>query len=257
MRTLYLAVKKLTVGAILCFFIALNAFADLETLLSDEIKAFKNGLEVKQDIELIALADLLSGSGISDDELYSVVEERTRNEYAKHISNPRDKQVAKNFNALMRAYGSFGKLESSEFIISVVSSSKSRGVSNRAHRLHPKLGWFKRRNELMQNKAYYKEGQDLMTHRFMGLINDSDPSMRRWASEEIKRRGGTEGVVYSAMANTLKEEGKNIKSASHLDSLAWYCKILAKFSPQEHGDLLLEIQSGGGYHKKLKKYARF
>ncbi len=257
MKILYMVVNKVIVTTMLSFFIALNAFADLEALLGDEVNGFKNGMKVKQDAELIALANLLVGSGITDDELYSIVEKRTKDEYSKHISNPRAKQVAKTFNALIRAYGSFGRSESRDFLINVVSSSRSRGVVGRAQRLYPKLAWFKKRNELMQDKTYYKEGQALMTHRFLGLVNDSDPTMRRWASEEIKRRGGTDGVVYNVMANTLKEEGKSIKSNSHLDSLAWYCKILAKYSSQEHGDLLLAIQSDSGYHKKLKKYARF
>ena len=257
MSALYVMIKNVMSIMVLSFFIVLNAFADLDTLIEKETEMFKGGIGLKQDQELIALADLLTGSGLNDDGLYKAVEKRTKEEYAKHLDNPKEKQTANNLNALIRAYGSFGRGESQDFIVSLASSAKSRGVRNRAHRLNKKLDWFSKRNELMQDRSYYKPGQDLMTHRFMALVVDSDPRMRRWASEEINRRGGTGDIVYVAMANILKEEGKNFESGDHLDSLAWYCKMLAKYKPAENAELLSSIQSDKGYNKKLRKYARF
>ncbi len=241
----------------LIVFFTKNVFADLNSLVEAEIEMFKDGIQNKFGHELIDLADLLTGTGLTDEKLFRLVEERTKSEYSAHLFSPRDKYVARNLNALVRAYASFGREESRDFIVDLVDTSNSRGVRNRAHRLHPKLDWFKQRNKLMQNRNYYKEGQDLMTHRYMSLVKSSDSRMRRWAAEEIKRRGGTEQIVYLAMGEILKEEGKNIRSNVHLDALAWFCRILAKYDTENHKELLLAIQKDSGYHKKLQKYARF
>ena len=244
--------------SVLIFFSACSSQAadsGLEERLTQEIARFEDGIENKQGPELIAEADLLTGRGFTDPNLYEVVEKRTKEEYARHLASPRDKQIARNLNSLVRAYGSFGNTDSQAFIQSLVSTAKSRGVRNRAHRLHPKLGWFKKRNELMQNKAYYNDDQKLMTHRFMGLILSNDYSYRRWGSEEINRLGGSEDIVYQAMANTLREEAKNIQNDLHLDSLAWFCKILARYDSANQKELLTMITSDKNYHRKLRKYA--
>lgn len=236
---------------------AQSAIASVEERIKAEIATFKEDIQTESSVKLITTADLITGSGLSDEALYKVVEARTKQAYEAHMANPKDKQLARDLNALVRAYASFGKSDSRDFIVNLVSTSKSRGVRNRAHRLHPKLYWFKKRNELMQDTTYYKEDQDLMTHRFMGLVKSEDPTLRRWAAEEIVRRGGTEEMVYTAMDEILKAEAGDIKSDMHLDSLAWFCKILARYDLENHKETLLSIQNDPKSHKKLKKYASF
>lgn len=257
---LNLRYRSFALFVIFSFVISGNVIADVNPLLEAEVHRYKSELEQKSGKDLIVLADLLSGSGIGDDELYEVVESRTKQEFEYHVENPKDRVSAKVLNSLLRAYASFGREESRSFLVGVVEKSKSRGVRNRAHRLQPKLGWYAERNKLMQDFSGYKAGEDLMTQRYINLLASDDDRLGRWAAEEIDRRKGAENRVYQTLAALIEKNAlaaSSKPSAVRLDAYAWYCKILARYDAENNKDLLLEIQKNKSYHKKLKKYARF
>lgn len=231
---------------------------DLQSRLQAELDTYKQEIETLSGEPLIKSADLITGSGLSDPALYAVVEAKTKALISEHEAKPRDNVVEEELNAMIRALGSMSK-NSRDLIIGLVESSSSRGIRNRAHRLHPKLDWFAQRNTVMQKTDTYQPGQDLMTHRYLNLLADSDYTFGRWALEELDRRGGGEPIVYKKMGEILAQEKSEIKNAVHLDYLAWICKVLARYDATNSAELLKSIQNDPNKDKnmkKLKKYAK-
>lgn len=232
---------------------------DLPSRLQAEADQFKQDIETLRGQQLIDAADLLTGTGLTDQALYETVKAKTTSLISEHEAMPKEKLIAEELNAMMRAMGSMN-IESSSIIVGLVDSSTSRGVRNRAHRLHPKLQWFAQRNAIMQKPDYYKPGQDLMTHRYINLLTSNDSTMGRWALEEIDRRRGAEKAVYSKMREILEKDKESIKDDTHLDYLAWICKLLGRYDRNDSATLLQSIQNdkrNDKYFKKLKKHSRF
>jgi hypothetical protein len=231
---------------------------DLQARLQEETAIFKQEIESFRGASLIKTADLLTGSGLSDSDLYAVVEAKTKLLISEHDAKPKDKVVAEELNALIRALGSMGTA-SRELIAGLVESSGSSGIRNRAHRLHPKLDWFAKRNAIMQKPDTYQSGQDLMTHRYLNLLMSDDNVFGRWAMEEMARRGGAEPIVYDKMREILAQEKTSIKSDIHLDYLAWICKLLSQYDAANSAELLNSIKNNPAKDKnakKLKKYVK-
>lgn len=231
---------------------------DLQSRLDAELAAYKQQIETLGGEQLIKSADLITGSGLSDPALYAVVEAKTKLLISEHQANPKNKVVAEQLNALIRTLGSMSK-NSRDLIIGLVESSSSRGIRNRAHRLHPKLDWFAQRNLVMQQTDTYQPGQDLMTHRYLNLLSSNDYTFGRWALEELDRRGGAEPIVYKKMGEILTREKHAIKNDVHLDYLAWICKLLSRYDSVASADILKSIQNDPAKDrnfKKLKKYAK-
>lgn len=228
---------------------------DLPGRLQAELDTYKNQIETLRGQPLIDVADLITGSGLNDSTLYVAVETKLNSLIAEHRAKPKDKLVAEEVNAMMRTLGSMN-LKSEAVINNLLQTSTSRGIRNRAVRLLPKLVWFHERNLLMQKPDFYEPGQDLMTHRYLNLIISDDPRNSRWAAEEIYRRGGAEPVVYRKMAEILAQQQLAIKDDVHLDSLAWFCKILATYDAANSAELLSSIRTNPRTDKKLKKYAK-
>lgn len=242
----------------LCCLYAQAATNDLPARLQTEINTFKTEIETLRGQQLIDSADRLTGTGLSDPALYIIVDAKTKSLIEEHTAKPKDKLVAEELNSMIRALGSMST-KSRDLIIGLVESSSSRGIRNRAHRLHPKLDWFAQRNLIMQKPDFYQPGQDLMTHRYLNLLASDDASMGRWALEELDRRGGSEPIVYAKMREILSQQKSNIKNNIHLDYLAWICKLLSRYDSANSADLLKSIQndpSNDKNIKKLKKYAK-
>ena len=244
--------------ALCCVSYAQAAASDLAERLQAEVNAFKSEIESSRGHKLIGVADRLTGTGLSDPALYAVVEAKTKALMSEHQAKPKDKMVAEELNSIIRALGSMGT-GSRDLIVDLVENSSSRGIRNRAHRLHPKLDWFAQRNSIMQKPDYYQPGQDLMTYRYLNLLDSSDYTFGRWALEELDRRGGAEPLVYAKMRDILAQGKESIKSPVHLDYLAWICKLLSRYDADNSRELLTSIKNDSRsdkYFKKLKKYAR-
>lgn len=235
-----------------------SATNDLASRLQAEIDGYKQSIATLRGQALMGSADLLTGSGISDSQLYAVVEAKTKELIAEHEAKPKDKIVAEELNAVVRALGSMSP-KSKDIIVGLVESSSSSGIRNRAHRLHPKLDWFAQRNAIMQKPDFYQPGQDLMTHRYLNLFTYGDYRFSRWGFEELDRRGGAEPVVYKKMAEILVQQKDNIKDAEHLDYLAWITKLLSRYDSTNSAELLKSIKNDprkDKFFQKLKKYAK-
>lgn len=231
---------------------------DLPARLQTEVNTFKTEIETLRGQQLIAVADRLTGTGLSDPGLYAVVEAKTKLLISEHEANPKDKTVAEELNSMIRTLGSMGT-SSRDMIAGLVKSSKSRGVRERALRLQSQMDWYVQRNTIMQKTDLYQPGQDLMTYRYLNLLTSGDPAMGRWGMEELERRKGAEPVVYDKMREILAAEKSAIKDGVHLDYLAWICKLLVRYDAANSTELLKSIQNDPGQDrniKKLKKYAK-
>ena len=248
-------IKYVIVSILLSVFSCSAIANDLDERLKNEVDAYILQINSLSGKELIAAADLITGSGVSDSRLFDVVEKKVTALFEQHKSTPRDKDVARELSAMLRTMGAMSN-QSEALIQRILSEAKSRGVRNRAKRMLPKLSWFMRRNEVMQNAAPYQEGQDIMTHRFFNLVVSDDPTLNRWAAEEMFRRGGSEPVVYKAMAEKVSKEMHAIKNDIHLDALAWFCKTLREYDLPNSAALLTTVSGHPNTHKKLRKYSR-
>ena len=229
--------------------------SDLQEKLQAEVDGYIAKVGTLRGDRLIQTADLITGAGLSDARLYSAVESKVNALVDEHQTNPKGKMIAKELNAMMRALGSMDP-KSKEIISNLLENSTSRGIRNRAVRLLPKLNWFAKRNKVMQKPDFYQPGQDLMTYRYLNLITSDDPQISRWGAEEINRSGGAEQVVFRKMAEIIDQQKLNIRNDIHLDSLAWFCKILRKFDLSNSRELLNSIRNNPSTHKKLKKYSK-
>ena len=186
--------------------------------------------------------------------MYEQLEAEVEKSFNRHLANKKDKLEAQVLNSLIRAYASMGYPESEAWVVKLREDSKSRGVRNRAHRLVRKIDWFNLRNKYMNKVEYYEPEQKLMTHRYLGLINSGTPTLMRWAAEEINRQHGAEPEVYEAIRKVLKADVHSVQGDTHLDALAWFCKILKKFDLNDSKELLQTIAKDPKTHKKIVKY---
>ncbi len=250
--------KLLGVFGVVLFALSIVVNAEVESSdLAKRTEAETSGyllkIESLRGQQLIDAADAISGSGLNDSKLYSVIEAKLNVLDAEHASDPKNKLVAEELNSVMRALGSMGAKASST-VDRILKTSSSRGVRERAVRLIPKLSWYEQRNAVMQKADYYAPDQDFMTHRFINLILSDDPSNGRWAAEEIVRHNGTQPIVYRKMAEVLEQQYLNIKSDVHLDELAWFCKLLSRYDGKDSAGVLTTIKQNPATNKKLVKY---
>ena len=233
----------------------------LQSRLDNETSSFVEKINQQHDKELIKTADLIAGTGITDQKLFDALEVKI-NDTIEQYSTSKGKgkrDLARELNALMRAIGAVGagKDETITIINSIRGASNSSGIRNRAHRLVPKLSWYKSRNKIMGSPENYQPNQKLMTHKFANLVASNQPRMGRWAAEEIFRRRGSEEIVYMKMMEAL-EKGKYTTDPVKIDMLSWYSKTLKKYYSESESasELLSNISNDGIVHKKLRRYAR-
>lgn len=183
---------------------------DLAARLLNERNDLKKIIESERGTTLMQAADIITGSGLSDPELYAAVEQKAKILIAEHKADPENDVVANELNDVMRALGAMN-LSSKDLIEPLIKGATSRGVRERALRLVPKLYWYQQRNLVMQKAEFYEPGQDLMTHRYINLLVSDDPTFGRWALEELTRRGGTrDSIVYKKMGEILQAQKANI-----------------------------------------------
>ena len=247
--------RKVLLGVgFLLYSLTLNTFADVNILLKAELEGYKIGVQNMSGQDLIVLSDIISSSGIVDDELHHMVAERAKQEYKIHLASS-SKEHAKTVTALIRALGSFGRDEDLAFLREVTQGAKFGSVKNRAKQVRLKSAWYKKRNQAMQQTSYYENGQSLFTYRFMGLLYSKDPSIRRWAAEEVHRQGGADDLIYETMAQMVKAEGVFATEGVHVDALAWFCRILSTYDVEHYGEFLTYIKNDKNYHDKIRRYA--
>ncbi|PCK05281.1 MAG: hypothetical protein COA42_18485, partial [Alteromonadaceae bacterium] len=221
-----------------------------------EINNFSQLLKSEKGDSLIATANLITGSGISDLDLLKQIGVMIDKAFSKHMQNPRNNDLGKELNALLRAHTSFGNNKSHDYLDRAVDRGKSSGVRNRALRLKNKVYWFKERNSTMQQADHYEASQHIMTHRYINLITSNNYSLRRWGLEELSRQENGEDIVFDTIRKILKKEMLQIRSNLHLDSLAWMCKTLARSDTENSRSLLTSIVKNRRVSKKLRKYAK-
>ncbi len=231
------------------------AQADLTERLRVEAEGFKHDIATLHGESLVEAANIIVGSGVSDPDLYKVVDAKVNEVYQEHLRSPKDKNIALELVSLIRAYASIDP-QSRSLLEQILNVSKYRAVRERAVRLLPKLYWFAQRNSLMQKPDFYEPGQDLMTYRFMNLITSNDPVMRRYAAEEINRRKGAEPAVYQKMAEKLEKDKHSIGEGVDLDAYAWFCRILRDYDRQKWSQLLSALTNDPSVNKKIKRFTK-
>ena len=239
----------------LLYSLSFNSIADVDSLLKAELEGYKTGIQNMSGQELIVLSDVISSTGIVDNELHTMVADRAKKEYKTHLASG-NREQAKSVTALIRALGSFGRDEDRAFLREVTQGAKIGSVRNRAKQVGLKVAWYKKRNKSMQQTSYYEKGQNLFTYRLMGLLYSKDPSLRRWAAEEVHRQGGADDLIYETMAQMVKAEGIFATEGVHVDALAWFCRILSTYDVENYGEFLADIKSDEDYHEKIRRYAR-
>lgn len=229
---------------------------NLKTRLQNELDGFYKAIQENTGSSLIVTADKISGAGLDDDKLFKLVDKKLNELLKQHLATPKNNEISLQINALLRSYVSSGKKESLIWADRLLNESKSRGVRNRALRIKNKLSWYQQRNAIMQNPEYYAPSQELMTHRFLNLLNSEDLPLARWGAEEIGRNGGSEAVVFDHMRAYVDSNARKTLTNLELDLIAWYCKTLKKFDLEKSKALLQGLSGDKSVHKKIRKYAR-
>lgn len=228
--------------------------SDLQARNQAIISEFAAGLQTKRGQALIDLADEISSTAIVTPELTARLKSLTESLLEEQILNG-DKTVANELNSVMRAYASMGaSSEAKSLIQRTLDTSTSRGVRNRALRLLPKLDWYAKRNQIASDATYYKPEQKIETHRLLGWLADSDPTLQRYAMEEIGRNGGAEKAVYELIAKKLDENRYWNTGGNELDAIAWMAKTLSNYARSDYKELLTSIKQDKKVNKKVKKY---
>ena len=232
-----------------------HAHTELLQLHQTEAMELSAALRAAQSDELILIADKISGLGVTDAQLHQQIGQRIHSEYKRYKEGEKNRKQLNRIGALMRAYASFGRVDSQRLLIALSAKHQAKPVRKRALGLLRDLDWYVRRNEIMQKPESYKSGQSLMTHRFLNLLASEDQAMRRWSLEEMYRQGGAEKEVYDEMEAILRREAATAKAGVHLDFLAWICKIFVHFDSRQRGRVLAQIRNGS-FPSKLQRHAK-
>ncbi len=229
----------------------------LKELQLAEVAGYIERVNSQRGEALMTTADLITGSGTVSYTLYAVVEAKILElDEQLHERTGRKLEAANALSKLIRSLAALSP-ESEVLLEDMWHNSKSRRVRNRAKSLVlQRLGWYQRRNEIMQNADSYQPGQALMTHRYLNLLAHDDITYGRWAAEEIARRDGAETAVYDEMANILKSRPRVKLEKLAMDTYSWYCKTLRKYGEGDYSDVLAEIAAAPDTESKMQRHCK-
>ncbi len=224
--------------------------------LSKEIDQYTDAIKKYNGENLIASADEISGAGLNNTQLFDEVEKRLIQQHQAQLVDRKDQLLARQVSALTRTLASSGNYKYKASIDQIFRETRSNGVKRRAKRMKNKFDWYAKRNSIMQNMSQHIEGQDLMTTRLLNLINKEDNLLRRYGAEELSRQSHAEAAILQVIAERLENEHIDPQDNLHLDTLAWFCRILGQFAKEEYRPLLQGIADNKELRKKLRKYAK-
>ena len=204
--------------------------------------------------KIAATANVISASGLSNAELFDVVEKTTLDYHQKQLVDKEYPELEQVTVSLIRALGSSGNNKYAPTLQKIQEDSSVRKYRKRAKHTLAKMPWYKKRNTIMQNLTNHKSGQELMSTRFLNLINYKDYIFNRYAAEEMYRQNYFSLVVLDAMANKLKQGAQGSDEKVQISTMAWYCRVLIRSKKQEYDGFVQDLISDTGTHKKIKKH---
>jgi hypothetical protein len=235
--------------------------ADLHVLLQrqlqQEVDQYITELNESKGNALAEVADRISGSGLSDSQLFDTVNALL---ISKHEANmtvaAKDKAVIHQIGALLRTLASSGNPGYASTLESVLHESKNRAIRNRAKHVLAKIDFYHNRNLLMQNMENHRENQSLHATRILNLLQSDDLTMSRFAAEEIVRQGSAETAIQDWLAERVQQQVRQTSSNLEVDTVAWYCKVLGTVNKAKYADMLTKISHDKSVDPKIRRHIK-
>ncbi len=243
---------------IVLFIFSAPAFStDLQGQLDAEVNQFITELEQAEGSDLVDISNRITSSGLSDKRLFDNVKNIILTKHIDIMSKSKNEElVIRQVVALLRTLASSGNYEYSSTLERLVLESSNRSIRNRAKHVMNKIGFYQQRNQLMQNLEGHSNSQSLHTTRILNLLESDDLIMNRFAAEEIFRAGSAAPVVQEWIATRLKRDLHNAESKLHIDTLAWYCKVLGLVNKPKYSGFLKEIVKDKSVDSKIRKHTK-
>ena len=222
----------------------------------EEIDAYKAGINSESYGTITRTAKQISASGLTNTSLFDNIEKVLLDFHQKQIASSKDESLVNPAIALMRALGSSGNDKYAVTLNMILDESPSRASRNRAKHVLGKIPWYRRRNAIMQDLANHNPDQSLQSTRFINLLTSGDYIFQRYAAEEIYRMGNAEPVVMELMASDLKKGASGEQGKLHVDTMAWYCRVLAKVARTEYHNFIQGLADDKNTHRKIKRHCR-
>lgn len=242
---------------LLSAFLSVYSYAQsIEQQVQEEISGYIEGLQSSNILTVTNAAAQIHASGLSDKTLSNALEHKLKEYHANQLENRKDKDLVIAMKALMRAYTSSAGDKSYLLLDQIQNESKQRKSRNLAKHLKTKISWYKTRNQIMQDMSNHKAGQSLLTTRYLNLLSQETPYLKRYAAEEINRTGSAEKPITDLMLSELKVEIYQDPQGIKIDQLAWFCRTLTKITKNQYRDDIQQIVDDKSVHKKIRRHCR-
>jgi hypothetical protein len=229
----------------------------LETLLQQELDGY---IQLLNDAEGEALADAanqITSSGLSDQRLFDTVKHKLISKHQEQMADTsKNKVIVHQVVTMLRTLASSGDSQYYPTLDNIQQESKNRAIRNRAKHVKNKISFYHDRNRLMQDMQNHIAGQSLHSTRLLNLLNNSSLVMNRFAAEEIVRKGSAEPVIQDWIYDRLQKQIHQPKDKLHIDTLAWYCKVLGTVNKEKYTEFLTDITKDKTINAKIRKHAK-
>jgi hypothetical protein len=228
---------------------AVFAFSSVD----EQIDSYLNTLETADDVTKGKMLDHLQWSGLRDERLFDVVEDKVLELYQ---TSGMGKVEFKTYLLHIRALGYSGNEKYRATLKQVRTKAAVKKARNIAKRAQRDLNNFVVWNEKIANSDAGITGKSAQITAYMKMLNVDDPAVQRTAAKAIYHTQLMDEDLLKLVADKLiavyRKEGLG---KLEQDAAAWLCKAIGQSDKPEFRTLLTTVSENTPYNK-IKKYAR-
>ena len=243
-----MSLRRLQVSLIVLCLVFVCLSAQAEIAKSEYIEIFTNGSSVQQREAAKGFRYL----GLSDPEIFDLVEQRLLERYATAESNNAVETVAWLTKGL--GYSGLAKYRSTIELVASENSPTGKArkhASNALSELDVYAVW----NPVISDTSNWNAEESDDLNRYVNMLRSDILELKRIGAKRVYHERITSEYVLAVLQAQSDENYKTVsKDKVFIDTLAWMCKGLAATALPEYRPTIVEVSQNAGA-KKVRKYA--
>lgn len=222
-------------------------------------------------VQRTTAAKKITGSGLTEPELFNLIKEKLLNNYQ---SNPENPDHIDEMAWLCKALASSGNMEYQSTLQSVAENTTSLKLQRYALQSIDHIEDYARRNKIMASETEETKGLPSEIKKYINMLRADGIKLKTTAAKSIYRGGFSEVRLFDVVEEELIKGGESYYQAMRLyddseddesesyspdsnfiDMMAWFCKALGASGMEKYKATLREIIKNSN-DPKLSKYAR-
>ncbi len=229
-------------------FSSVNASSDRTEEVNQYIKKIKSS----NIITRIEAAKEISNSGLTDPLLFDLINDILLNKY---ITASGEKNIIDEISWLCKALASSGNPKYKSTLEEISTNSSDMKIQNYALQSLNLVDDYAQRNKDIASTKYVDPDLSPESIRLINMIKSDIITLKRDGAKKIFRSGAPDEKVYDIVNGELLELfNTNLQDNTAVDTMAWFCKVLAASGHTKYTATLEQISSTTD-NSKLKRYA--